>query len=44
MSENLTPSPERGVTSGRLQVQSGAGVWTHFPDRIAYRFIVVRQL
>jgi hypothetical protein len=23
---------------------SGGGIWTHFPDRIAYRFVEVRGL
>jgi len=26
------------------QVHSEGGIWTHFPDRVAYRFIEVRRL
>ncbi len=28
----------------RAFLSSGGGTWTHFPDRVAYRFVEVRGL
>jgi len=33
-----------GQTFAPSQVHSVGGIWTHFPDRFAYRFTEVRLL
>ena len=34
----------REVVEGRSQVHGGGGIWTHFPDRVIYRFSEARVL
>jgi hypothetical protein len=40
----ITPSGLQRKGPHKTALSSGGGIWTHFPDRLAYRFTETREL